>query len=88
MAPALTCDCLLPRPQVKVVPTFLFLDEGAVVKRLSLRDVRRLAGSSAWVRMGVLYLCFGWALVCSRYRLHPYTTLAHRSRPAAGLRAS
>mmetsp|Transcript_2968 Transcript_2968/g.7287 ORF Transcript_2968/g.7287 Transcript_2968/m.7287 type:complete len:213 (-) Transcript_2968:831-1469(-) len=38
--------------KVRVVPTFLFLDEGAVVKRLSLRDVRGLSaeGGPDWIQ--------------------------------------
>lgn len=39
--------------KVKAVPTFLFIDEGAVIKRLSLRDVRRLTGSTAWIQMAM-----------------------------------
>ncbi|KAF5837728.1 hypothetical protein DUNSADRAFT_3983 [Dunaliella salina] len=35
---------------VKAVPTFLFLAEGAVVKRMSMRDVRTLASApKAWI---------------------------------------
>ncbi|KAJ9519571.1 hypothetical protein QJQ45_000652 [Haematococcus lacustris] len=36
--------------RVRSAPTFLFLDEGAVIRRLALRDVRRLAGSSARIQ--------------------------------------
>lgn len=33
--------------KVKAVPAFLFMDEGAVVERVSLRDIRRMAGSQS-----------------------------------------
>lgn len=37
--------------RIRSVPSFLFMAEGgAVVKRLFLSDVRRLAGSTAWIQ--------------------------------------
>lgn len=43
--------------KVKAVPQFLFFDEGALVKRLSLRDVRVLAGgpNKAWMQAARTY---------------------------------
>ncbi|KAG2495325.1 hypothetical protein HYH03_006595 [Edaphochlamys debaryana] len=35
---------------VRAVPCFLFLDNGAVVRRLSLRDIRRLTGPTCYVQ--------------------------------------
>ncbi|GAX85252.1 hypothetical protein CEUSTIGMA_g12672.t1 [Chlamydomonas eustigma] len=42
---------------VKAVPCFLFLDGGAVIDRVSMRDMRRLAGSKNMVR--TKYDCIG-----------------------------
>lgn len=36
--------------KVRAVPAFLFIDEGAVVRRLSLRDIRRLTGPTRLVQ--------------------------------------
>mmetsp|Transcript_40696 Transcript_40696/g.90476 ORF Transcript_40696/g.90476 Transcript_40696/m.90476 type:complete len:230 (+) Transcript_40696:145-834(+) len=36
--------------KVRAVPCFLFVDDGAVVHRLSLRDVRRLTGPTALIQ--------------------------------------
>jgi hypothetical protein len=34
---------------VKAVPQFLFIDDGAVVRRLSLRDIRSMTGAKPMV---------------------------------------
>lgn len=36
--------------KVKVVPCFLFFDEGAVVERISLRDIRMMRGSKETIQ--------------------------------------
>jgi hypothetical protein len=36
-----------------VVPTFLFFDGGALVQRLTLRDVRRMTGPAPVVRFSL-----------------------------------
>jgi hypothetical protein len=41
--------------KVKVVPCFLFFDEGAVVERISLRDIRMMRGSKEIVSKGRIH---------------------------------
>lgn len=40
--------------KVKATPGFIFFDEGAVVKRLSLRDVREIAGNKGDLQQAML----------------------------------